>query len=102
MGGEFMAFLLTFVIATATLFVAGCSSQSVLPETKDIKVSRKAPNDCKDLGKVSGRTLSAKGTPEEALEDMKKEAADKGATHVVVHQYSSNRTAVTGQAYQCN
>ena len=83
-------------------FIGGCSSQSILPETDDIKVSRKTPENCEELGKVAGRTISAKATAEEALADLKKETADKGGTHVVVKQYSSNRTVVTGLAYRCN
>lgn len=80
----------------------GCASQSVLPVAKDIKVSREAPKGCKSLGKVTGSTSSAKGNAEEVLEDMKKEAANKGATHVVVLQYSPQQTSVTGESYQCD
>lgn len=82
-------------------FASGCSSQPVLPETDSIQVSREAPKNCQNLGKVTGTTSTVKAGPEDALQDMKKEAADKGATHLVVLQYSGNRTSVTGEAYQC-
>jgi len=84
------------------LGLVGCASRSVLPEVKEVKVSREAADkDCKELGKVRGTSLSAKANAEQALEDLKKEAANKGANYVVVKQYSDNRTSVTGLAYEC-
>ena len=53
------------------------------------------------MGKISGRANSSKGTQEQALEDLKREAANKGANYVVVKQYSDLGTAVTGMAYEC-
>jgi len=38
---------------------------------------------------------------EDALADLKKEAANKGANFLVVRQYSAMGTAVTGEAYLC-
>lgn len=82
--------------------LAGCASRSVLPDQKGVKVSREAADsDCKEMGPITGRTASAKGTEAEALEDLKKEAAAKGANYVVVKQYSGYGTAVTGVAYEC-
>lgn len=79
-----------------------CSHQSVLPISEDVKVGREdAAKDCTELGKVTGTTLSAKGTAEEAIEDLKKDAARKGATYVKIGQYSAMGTAVSGIAYQC-
>ena len=94
-----MRFLLLLMSA---LFIAACSSQSVMPEKDEITVSRKKPGkDCKDLGKVTGTSSSSYGTRAQVLEDMKQDAANKGATYVMVKQYSDAGTSVTGVAYQC-
>jgi uncharacterized protein YbjQ (UPF0145 family) len=92
------------LLSIVLLFVvAGCRSRSVLSDSKEVKVSREAADkDCRELGKITGTTLSTKGTQEEALEDLKKEAANKGANYVMVKEYSSMGTSVTGIAYECN
>lgn len=83
--------------------ISACSSRPVLPTADAIKVSREAPDkSCKELGKVVGTTLSVKGTAEDALKDLKQEAANKGANYVVIKQYSDNQTSVTGLAYECD
>lgn len=74
----------------------------MLPTTDEVKVSRENPDEkCQDLGKVTGTSLSVKATPEEVLENMKHAAAEKGANYVLVKQYSSTGTSVTGIAYNC-
>ncbi len=86
----------------AVAAISACASRSVLPDVKEVKVSRDNPGkDCKEMGPISGTTMTAKGTQEEALADLKKEAAHKGANYVVVKQYSSYGTTVTGTAYEC-
>lgn len=89
-------------IMLATIAV-GCSSRSVLPDQKSVKVSRDNPTNsaCKEIGTVSGLTLSKVPSEAEALEDLKKEADRKGANYVVVKQYSETGGAVTGVAYEC-
>lgn len=87
---------------SAVLMFAGCSSRSVLPDAAEVKVSRDAAGKkCHEIGKITGTTSSAKGTQEQALEDLKKEAANKGANYVMVKEYSSYGTSVTGIAYEC-
>ena len=82
--------------------LTACASRSVLPSAKEVKVSREAAGkNCKEVGKLTGSTASAQGTQEQALEDLKREAANKGANYVVVKQYSDYGTAVTGIAYEC-
>lgn len=82
--------------------LSACASRSVLPDVKEVKVSREIPDkDCKEMGQITGTTMTAKGNQEEALADLKKEAANKGANYVVVKQYSSYGTSVTGTAYEC-
>ena len=85
-----------------SLLVAGCASRSVLPTTKEVKVSREEPSaKCQPIGQLTGTTTSAHGTQEQALENLKVEAANKGANYVVVKQFSDYGTAVTGLAYEC-
>ena len=91
--------LISAVVATLNL---GCSSRSVKADSEEVTVSREdADKSCKELGKITGTTSSVKGTQEQALEDLKQSAADKGANYVVVKQYSSQGTSVTGIAYEC-
>lgn len=81
----------------------GCASQPILPDKSSVKVSREeADDDCKKIGKVTGASLSVKATKEQVLDDLKQDAADKGANYVVIKQWSSNGTNVTGVAYQCD
>lgn len=83
-------------------YLFGCSSRPVTAKGDDVKVSREAANkDCQDLGKISGTVTSVKGTAEQALADLKQEAANKGGNYVVIKQYSDNQTSVTGIAYSC-
>jgi hypothetical protein len=84
------------------LFLMGCASQSLTPQVSDVKASHDSPPEkCIQVSKVTGSTSSAKGTTEDALEDLKKDAANKGANYVKVDEYSSYGTAVTGVAYKC-
>lgn len=93
--------LLITTLALSVSFL-GCSSRPVTADKKEIKVSREAPSkDCKEIGKLTGTTQSTKGTQEQALEDLKQEAANKGANYVIVKQYSDAGTSVTGIAYEC-
>lgn len=87
------------------VFLSGCSmtsKMSELPDEDNVKTSRhKADKDCEELGKVRGTSTSLKGTAEQALADLKQEAANKGANYVEIKQYSDNKTSVTGLAYKC-
>ena len=68
----------------------------------DIKVGREKPSgECEELGLLRGTTMTATETKEDALEDLKKTAANKGATYVKVEQFSATGTSVTGMAYTC-
>lgn len=90
------------IVLLSVVLLSGCASRSVLPDTKEVKVSREAADkDCREVGAITGTTASVKGTQEQALEDLKKEAANKGANYVVVKEYSSYGTSVTGVAYEC-
>jgi hypothetical protein len=92
----------SFFAALTVLLFVGCSSRSIKPDTKEVKISRDEPEkSCRDMGGISGTTMKVNGTQDEAIEDLKKEAANKGANYVWVKQFSTYGTTVTGQAYEC-
>jgi hypothetical protein len=87
---------------TITSLLAGCSSRSIKPDPAEVKVSREEPNKkCREIGEITGTTMTAQGSQDEAIEDLKKEAANKGANYILVKQFSSYGTAVTGRAFEC-
>ena len=93
---------ITASFVSLAFWVSGCASHSVLPDKEDIKTSRNEPDkDCQSLGKVTGTSLSTKAKPEDVLENMKQDAANKGANYLLVKQYSDTGTSVTGIAYKC-
>ena len=75
--------VLPMLMSPVLLGLIACSSQPVMPEAKNIKLSREnPPADCREIGKVQGSVSTNKGTLEQAIEDMKLDAARKGATYV--------------------
>lgn len=96
------ATLVSALIATSALTLSGCGSQPIKSEAKNIKVTREeVDTDCKEIGLVEGRSLSAAATFENVLEDMKLDAARKGANVVKLETTSGTGTAVRGTAYVC-
>jgi FlaG/FlaF family flagellin (archaellin) len=96
---KFARILMAVALAAA---VSSCSHESLTPNSSDVKASKDEPSsDCVMLSEVAGSTKTAKGTSEEALEDMKKETSSKGGNYVRIQQYSSYGTSVTGTAYRC-
>ena len=94
-------FFLLMVVGSSVL-ISACASRSVLPKADDVKMSRDIPaKNCVELGLVTGRVRMEKGNEEQALADLRQEAAYKGANYVRVRQYSAYGTAVTGIAYDC-
>lgn len=92
----------SLLIFSLGLALGGCSSTPVIPEAKNVKVSREdASQDCREIGHVQGTTQTAKGTVEEAIEDMKLDAARKGANYVQMETTSSYGTSTQGTAYYC-
>jgi hypothetical protein len=93
---------LPLVIATTSAFIAGCSSQPIIPEAKNITLSRDdADKDCQEIGPVQGSVKTTTGKIEEAIEDMKLDAARKGANYVRMETTSAIGTSVSGTAYKC-
>lgn len=95
-------FISISVHVLALITMSACSSMSTLPAEDNVKVSRDdADKGCTFLGKLEGRTISKAATTEDALHDLRKEAANKGANYLVVKEYSGMGTSVTGLAYKC-
>ena len=92
----------TTLVLSMILFSA-CSSHPIKPEAENVKVSRdEASKDCKEIGDVQGRVKSVSGKFEEALEDLKLDAARKGANFVQIKQTGALGQAVSGTAYFCD
>ncbi len=90
------------LISILAVVICSCSSRSIKPDANEVKLSREAPGkDCHEMGAISGTTVTATGTQDEAVENLKKEAANKGANYVLVKEFSSYGTTVTGIAYEC-
>ncbi len=96
--------LWTLCFFTISLLMSACSNRPpVKPEAENVEVSRDAADeDCKELGPVEGRTMSTQGNFEEALEDLKKDAAFKGANYVQIKKSGAMGTAVRGTAFLCD
>lgn len=84
------------------LFLSACTSHQILPEKINVQVSRDEPaKNCKPLGLVQGRSTKVNGTSEEALIDLKKDAALKGANYVVYETMGAFGGYMRGQGYYC-
>jgi len=87
---------------TFILLLVGCASRPLTPDVNDVKASRDAPSgQCEEIGRVTGTAQNRKTSNDQLLQDLKAEAARKGANFVKVDQYSDYGTAVTGTAYLC-
>jgi hypothetical protein len=92
-----------FRLSLSALFLlASCSHQPIVPDAKNVEVAREAAGPkCVELGRVAGSVSSVKGTIEQAIEDMKLDAARKGANFVKMESTGAMGTSATGVAYQC-
>ncbi len=92
-----------FFLLALVAFFAACSSHPIKPEGKNVEVSRNdAGKDCKEVGRVEGRVKNVKGTFDEAMEDLKLDAARKGANYVKMEQTGAMGQSVAGLAYFCD
>lgn len=90
------------VAVSITAVLGACSHQAILPEGKNVKIQREDPSsECKNLGAVEGRNNDLKGNTEKAMEDLRREAALKGANLVRVEVTSGYGNSVRGTAFQC-
>ncbi len=96
-----MKYVVAIVLSASV--ITACSSHPIKPEADNVKVSRDdADKDCKEIGPVEGRVKNVTGKFEEALEDMKLDAARKGANYVHMKQTGALGQAVSGTAYFCD
>ncbi|MES2963681.1 MAG: DUF4156 domain-containing protein [Bdellovibrionota bacterium] len=95
-------FAATSLLAVSVLILSSCSSQPIVPEGKNVKISRENPSEsCREIGTVQGSVKTAVGTIEQAIEDMKLDAARKGANFVRMEATSALGTSASGTAFQC-
>ena len=89
-------------LTAALLLLANCSHQAIVPNAKNVEVSREAASSrCVELGRVAGSVSTVQGTIEQAIEDMKLDAARKGANFVKMESTGAMGTSASGVAYQC-
>lgn len=82
--------------------LVGCMSHEILPEKIEVKVSRDEPSkNCKLVGPVSGTVSKIGENSEKALENLKTDAARKGANFVQYGSASATGTALQGTGYYC-
>lgn len=82
--------------------LVGCASQPLVPAAENVKVQREdVAADCENLGALEGRNSDLRGNVEKAIEDLRLEAARKGATHVRLEATSGYGNSVRGVAYRC-
>jgi Flp pilus assembly protein TadD len=92
---------ITIFVPLILLFSA-CSNRPVVPEAKSVTVQREeADKKCKEIGRVQGSVTSHGGSVEQAIEDMKLDAARKGANYVRMEATSALGSSVSGTAYSC-
>lgn len=89
-------------LAMCVLLYSGCSSQPIKPSADSVELTRSEPSkDCRPIGRVEGTVSTHRGTIEEAIEDMKLDAARRGANFVKMEATSAIGTAVSGMAFHC-
>lgn len=99
---SFSTLFFAAVLSLILTALFGCGSHPIKPAGENVKISRTdADSDCREIGAVEGRNQSVKGTFEQALEDLKLDAARQGANFVKIEQTSGTGTAVRGTAYFC-
>lgn len=95
--------LALMTLLSLNIFV-GCASQPppVKPAASNVTATRDEPaKNCKEISNVEGRVKNVNGTFEEALEDLKLDAARKGANFVKIEQTGAIGKSVRGVAYLC-
>ena len=84
------------------LVLAACSNQPIIPDAKNVKIARENPSsDCREIGKVQGTVKTSSGSIEQAIDDMKLDAARKGANYVRMESTGAMGTSSSGTAFQC-
>lgn len=92
----------TLCLGIAATLLAACSHQPIIPEAKNVDVKREnPPGDCREIGRVLGQVRTTAGSIEQAIDDMKLDAARRGANYVRIESTGAMGTSVSGTAYQC-
>ena len=90
-------------ITTVLALISGCAHQAIVPEAKNVKIARENPaSDCREIGPVKGSVKTSSGSIEQAIDDMKLDAARKGANYVRMEATGAMGTSASGTAYQCH
>ena len=90
------------LLLLALTSLAACSHQAIIPEAKNVKIAREnPPSDCREIGRVLGQVRTTAGSIEQAVDDMKLDAARKGANYVRMESTGAMGTSASGTAYQC-
>jgi hypothetical protein len=86
----------------ALIFSSACSHQPIIPEAKNVVIAREMPSSkCTEIGAVKGYVATTTGTLEQAIEDMKLDAARRGANFVLMQSTGAMGTSASGTAYVC-
>lgn len=104
-------------VAVVCVHVAGCATSELTPAGSRVAVVRESvPSNCKTLkyligkggGSFGGSYISNEGLIEYAMNDLRNQAAEIGATHVHADppqlgaaSGTTTSVTITGTAYQC-
>ncbi len=90
------------LLGTFSLVIAACSHQALIPAARNVKIAREnPPADCQEIGRVQGSVKTVAGSIEQAIDDMKLDAARKGANFVRMEATGAMGTSTSGTAYKC-
>ena len=82
---------------------AACVSDPKRPDGGGVRVSHDSPGkNCEQLDQVIGTSATRSSAYENALKDIKREAASRGGNYVKILAISSHGSAIRGMSYRCN
>ena len=98
-----MKHLTTLVLFSLAALLGACSNTPPInPDGNNIEVSRaKADDDCKKIGNVQGRVTHHSQGFDDALRNLKEDAAGQGANYVQLQKSGAMGQSVSGVAYIC-
>jgi len=96
------ALRIKFFVFGIFFFLVACASDPPVPDGRRVRVSHELPSgDCRQIGQVIGSSPESSGAYEQALDDLKSEAARKTANTVRIVSISPHGTSIRGMAYRC-
>lgn len=91
-----------FLAIISVLVMASCASDPKRPDGSNVRVSNDRPRgDCEQIDQVVGTSATTGNAYNNALADIKKEAASKTANYVKIVAVSAHGSAIRGIAYRC-